>query len=481
MAGDILDTPTDPNIDISSGFADIRGALDFAGDVDVLRIDMADRNSFSTGAWKIEGRESLKFRVLDAAGQEVQGAVVDSEGSISLVGSAKGQYSLEISSPTGEMTEYNLRVSAWTAEPPTFPEVTPRPDDADEIGPDATILDTSNGYAWTDGEILGKGDKDVFAFEMLQTGPVQIFGSAYRVENAGFKIALFDAAGLQYGEGDQGNLIETRELKAGKYYLVVSDVSGESVGYSLVITSQLRADGGPDGRVPDSGVPDIGAPGDGVPDSKSPDDPDIQLYLKDGIWFYGDDSIDGDRRADGIEDPTVCPFPLVDWDGDQEGSGDNDGNSDDLGKDDSGKGISLLTPAPIFERMHNTKSPADVDGDDSLTPLDALILINMLNSRGGGAVSSFVPSAVAQRMAPEENSFLDTNNDGFVSPLDVLIVINQLNLQTARDTDTPIAGESETDNNDSVYAAAVDWAFASGEDDEDKSGLWCVLPVPELN
>lgn len=482
MAGDILDTPTDPNIDISSGFADIRGALDFAGDVDVLRIDMADRNSFSTGAWKIEGRESLKFRVLDAAGQEVQGAVVDSEGWFSLVGSAKGQYSLEISSPTGEMTEYNLRVSAWTTEPPTFPEVTPRPDDADEIGPDATVLDTrSDGHESTDGEIVGASDKDVFAFEMLETGPVQIYGSAYRVENAGFRIALFDASGLQYGQGDQGNLIEVPELEAGKYYLVVSDANGESVGYSLVITSQLRADGGPDGRVPDSGVPDIGVPGDGVPDSKSPDDPDIHLDLRDGIWFYADEPTDGGEQVDGIDGPAVCPFPVGDWEGDPGADGDNEGESEFPGKDDGGSGISLGVPTPIFARMHNTSSPADVDGDNSLTPLDALVLINLLNSRGGGAVSSFAPSAAAQGESLPNNSFIDTNNDGYISPLDVLFVINQLNLQSSRNSEMPSAGESEPDNTDSAYAAAVDWAFSSGEDEKDKPGLWCVLPLPELS
>ncbi|MFN9714689.1 MAG: hypothetical protein ACK57G_12930, partial [Planctomycetota bacterium] len=38
MAGDILDTPTEPNVDISSGYAEVRAALDFEGDVDALRL-----------------------------------------------------------------------------------------------------------------------------------------------------------------------------------------------------------------------------------------------------------------------------------------------------------------------------------------------------------------------------------------------------------------------------------------------------------
>jgi hypothetical protein len=131
--------------------------------------------------------------------------------------------------------------------------------------------------------------------------------------------------------------------------------------------------------------------------------------------------------------------------------------------------------------MHNTSSPADVDGDNSLTPLDALVLINLLNSRGGGAVGSFAPSAAAQGESLPSNSFIDTNNDGYISPLDVLFVINQLNLQSSRNSEMPSAGESEPDNTDSAYAAAVDWAFSSGEDEKDKPGLWCVLPLPELS
>ncbi len=122
-----------------------------------------------------------------------------------------------------------------------------------------------------------------------------------------------------------------------------------------------------------------------------------------------------------------------------------------------------------------------MDGDHSLTALDALVLINLLNSRGGGAVSDFAPSAAAQGESLPSNSFIDTNNDGDISPLDVLFVINQLNLQSSRNSEMPSAGESEPDNTDSAYAAAVDWAFSSGEDEKDKPGLWCVLPLPELS
>jgi hypothetical protein len=417
MAGDILDTPTDPNIDMSSGFAEIRGALDYEGDVDVLRLNVADQNSFSAGAFKVEGGESLQFRVLDASGQEVSGATADSSGWINLSGTAKGEYSLEIASPTNEVTEYSVRVSAWTAEPPTFPEVTPRPDDADEIGPDATVLDTSGGYAWTDGELVGANDKDVFTFEISESGPIIIAASPYRVDPAGFQITLLDAEGVQYGQGDQTNLIEAAELAAGKYYVVVSDANGESVGYSLFITSRFSAEGG------------------------------------------------GDVRSDGSEENeevTVDDVTITD--------GNPSGDDFEVGEE---------LPGGFLLRMHNIESPADVDGDSSLTPLDALVLINLLNARGAGSVASFA-AASAQGNASEEATFLDTDNDGYFSPLDVLVVINSLNAQMAESLRSPIVEEVPTDSTESDFAAAVDWAFSADDDDEDRPGLWCDLPIHEL-
>ncbi|MBU6173340.1 MAG: pre-peptidase C-terminal domain-containing protein [Planctomycetes bacterium] len=435
MAGDILDTPTDPNIDIRSGFADIRGTLEYTGDVDVYRLKVTDQDSFSAGAFKVERGEALQLRVLDASGQEVSKGVVDSSGWISLVGTGKGEYSLAISSPTNEVTEYSVHVSAWKTELPTFPEVTPRADDADEIGPNATVLDTrSDGYEFTDGEIAGASDKDVFTFELLTTGPVQISGSAYRIENAGFKISLFDADGVQIGQGEQGhfsNLIEFSELAAGKYYIMVSDSTGESVGYGFVITSQLRADdGGGEVRTLDGDFPVLGV---------FPEVDDIRNdeSVSDGIW-------QDDHHQDGGEG-----------------------------------GILLDMPMGIEARMHNMESPADVDGDNSLTPLDALILINRLNSQGGGSVSSIFASAAVSGEAMPASDFLDTNNDGYVSPLDVLFVINQLNRQAGLETGVSSEGEGSEDQADSGDASAVDFSFLTDADDEDKPSWWCVLPTPD--
>ncbi len=60
----------------------------------------------------------------------------------------------------------------------------------------------------------------------------------------------------------------------------------------------------------------------------------------------------------------------------------------------------------------NLSNPLDVNLDDTVSPIDALIVINLLNDHG--------PLSI------ETNYRCDTNGDGQVSPVDALIVINGL-------------------------------------------------------
>ena len=67
----------------------------------------------------------------------------------------------------------------------------------------------------------------------------------------------------------------------------------------------------------------------------------------------------------------------------------------------------------------NFARPADVDQDGRVFPLDALLVINMLNSRGTVALAD---------EAPIDNvPLVDVNDDGWLSPLDALLIINELN------------------------------------------------------
>ncbi|MEZ6111933.1 MAG: dockerin type I domain-containing protein [Pirellulaceae bacterium] len=70
---------------------------------------------------------------------------------------------------------------------------------------------------------------------------------------------------------------------------------------------------------------------------------------------------------------------------------------------------------------HNSLLRADVNADGVVSPIDALLVINWINSEGAGSLP-----ARSFLSAP----FLDPNGDGDASPIDVAIVIQQLN-QTA--------------------------------------------------
>lgn len=67
----------------------------------------------------------------------------------------------------------------------------------------------------------------------------------------------------------------------------------------------------------------------------------------------------------------------------------------------------------------NLVNNLDVNDDGFITPLDALIVINDLNSLG--------PRLLPDPIPPEPEFYIDVNGDGLVTPLDALIVINYLN------------------------------------------------------
>jgi uncharacterized protein GlcG (DUF336 family) len=77
-----------------------------------------------------------------------------------------------------------------------------------------------------------------------------------------------------------------------------------------------------------------------------------------------------------------------------------------------------------YPPVHNTLFPEDVNDDSQLTPLDALILINEINTPS--ATSTLSGSASGEG---ESDVFLDVNADGSLSPLDVLAVVNAINFE----------------------------------------------------
>ena len=70
---------------------------------------------------------------------------------------------------------------------------------------------------------------------------------------------------------------------------------------------------------------------------------------------------------------------------------------------------------------HNFGNTLDVSGNGIVSPLDVLLVINLLNSGRGATVYGMAQPADGSKL------YADTNNDEVISPLDVLLVINQLN------------------------------------------------------
>ncbi|NLF71919.1 MAG: hypothetical protein GX575_23050 [Candidatus Anammoximicrobium sp.] len=93
-------------------------------------------------------------------------------------------------------------------------------------------------------------------------------------------------------------------------------------------------------------------------------------------------------------------------------------------------GLSL----PVVTGWHNAEMPPDVDGNQSVVPLDALILVNELN-RGGSRLLSEPVEGEGEGDGDthhRHHRYFDVNNDGYLTPLDLVRVVNVLNSPVTR-------------------------------------------------
>lgn len=70
---------------------------------------------------------------------------------------------------------------------------------------------------------------------------------------------------------------------------------------------------------------------------------------------------------------------------------------------------------------NNTRRPLDVNDDNVVSPVDALLVINAINARG----STVLPTSLDALTGLY--GFVDSNSNGSLSPIDALLVINELN------------------------------------------------------
>ncbi|XZE56332.1 dockerin type I domain-containing protein [Planctomycetaceae bacterium SH139] len=134
----------------------------------------------------------------------------------------------------------------------------------------------------------------------------------------------------------------------------------------------------------------------------------------------------------------------------------------------------LLTVLANESPWTNPEDPTDVDNNGTTNPIDALIIINSLNTLG--------PRILTEPISyePEVPRFIDVNGDGRVTPIDALIIINILNRQgdpTAEpEPDTEIEGEGEGPQADQLtpspspaqyYSGSPPSSFGYADDDDD--------------
>ena len=163
----------------------------------------------------------------------------------------------------------------------------------------------------------------------------------------------------------------------------------------------------------------------------------VGVYDPNGHTFYLNDKIDGSTNAvtKFVTPPLPASWPPLagDWDG-------------------SNSGIMMPPAATALAYTPDGGDPEirhlDINGDDSITPLDALILINALN---------------AGELTP-----VDPTGDAETTPRDALMVINHLNRQSAEAEADSVAADvlaspvTETTDDSESLAVAAD---AVAEDD----------------
>ena len=81
--------------------------------------------------------------------------------------------------------------------------------------------------------------------------------------------------------------------------------------------------------------------------------------------------------------------------------------------------------------FHNDAEPLDVDGSGNISPGDALIIINYINSHGFGEIEHGDP-----------NFDYDVNGDGRVTPADALAIINYITLINSTSSSGTVGGEN---------------------------------------
>ncbi|MEZ6101439.1 MAG: putative Ig domain-containing protein [Pirellulaceae bacterium] len=106
--------------------------------------------------------------------------------------------------------------------------------------------------------------------------------------------------------------------------------------------------------------------------------------------------------------------------------------------------IPIVAPSVAAVSFTNPSNPLDVNGDNLVTPLDAMLVINDMDEHGSRVLDATASSTGSSTgiqpvsLTSKPPRYIDANGDMRVTPLDVLLIINELDRQAAaRATSSP--------------------------------------------
>ena len=112
---------------------------------------------------------------------------------------------------------------------------------------------------------------------------------------------------------------------------------------------------------------------------------------------------------------------------------------------------------------HNDNNPLDTNGDGEVTPLDALLVINMINDN---LVGDLPTNTVVNQIDRLSDDFkVDSNGDGSLTAIDALRIINRLNGNSVAKAAEPSQSARAAAAVDAVLANDV---FGSADTDDDE-------------
>lgn len=234
-------TATDIRLN-STGFAQLSGRIEIAGDRDVFELDLT---STRTVTFKVNATSTTLdtyLRVYNSSGQMVTFDDDSGEGtnSLSTVSLTAGKYYVEVSAFNDRtIGTYNLEVQAGAGD-----------DHSNSLNASATnIVLSGSGRGFVYGNLESNSDVDVFRFDITSSRLVTIdvgqngspaLDTYLRLYNSSGQIVDFDD---DSGIGSNSRL--SVNLAAGRYYIQVTSYNSATMGgYSVSVVTGAPSNGG---------------------------------------------------------------------------------------------------------------------------------------------------------------------------------------------------------------------------------------------